>query len=326
MPSLQQALAPHFQGSADHDKLDESAFSTGAPEEDSRPLSRLQSLKSGAICRVSSAVTPIISRMAKDYLGGETVSDALCVARQLATENVSNTLGFWDTSDYTQRDVAGIYLSAVRSLSDAGLNSYVSIKPPALRFDNAVAAELAGAAKDSGVRLHCDSHGPQVADASNAMLLAMRECIGADHLGTTLPGRWARSLTDADWAVEQGFAVRVVKGQWPDPDQPRADMDAGYLAVIDRLAGRARHVGVATHNLALAQKAIERLHAAGTPCELEQILGLHSVQSVRWAKENGIGVRIYIPFGKGYIPNAIGVLKRNPKFALVILKRLVRPA
>lgn len=326
MQSLQPVTA-NLNGNGNHQTLDASAFDTGAPAAPTEEnLSLLRSLKAGAVRRISHAVTPIVSRMAKDYLGGETVSDALCVARQLATEEVSNTLGFWDTADYTQRDVAAIYLSAVKSLSDAGLNSYVSVKPPALRFDHAVAAELADAAKFSGVRLHCDSHGPHVADASNAMLQAMRDCVGADCLGTTIPGRWSRSLADADWAIEQGFAVRVVKGQWPDPDNPRADMEAGYLAIIDRLAGRARHVAVATHDLALADKAIERLRAAGTSCELEQILGLHSVQSVRWAKQNGVGVRIYIPFGKGYIPNAIDVLKRNPKFALVILKRLVRPA
>ena len=33
-------------------------------------------------------------------------------------------------------------------------------------------------------------------------------------LGCTLPGRWRRSLSDADRAIEMGLRVRVVKGQW----------------------------------------------------------------------------------------------------------------
>lgn len=315
------ALASEFQARADHLELDPSAFNTGAPDEHAPSI--FHALKSGASRRLSDFVTPLVSRIAKDYLGGETVDDALCVARRLAVQNVSNTLGFWDTADYTKRQVADIYLAALKSLSGSGLDSYVSIKPPALRFDPRMTVELADAAKSSGVRLHCDSHGPEVVELSHAMLQAMRDRVGAGCLGTTIPGRWSRSLADADWAIERGFAVRVVKGQWPDPDNPHADMRAGFLSVIERLAGRARHVAVATHDMALAAEALERLRAAGTSCELEQILGLNSVQSLRWASQNGIGIRIYIPFGKGYIPNAMRVLKRNPKLAWVMARRLI---
>lgn len=320
MQTSQPAFALDRTDSAKHPHLDANAFSTEAPAEDGGSI--LRSLKAGLSHSVSYLVTPVISRIAKDYVGGETVEDALCVARRLASHDVSSTLGFWDTADYTQRQVAGIYLRAVTSLSGSGLDSYVSIKPPALRFDREAAADLAVAAQSSGVRLHCDSHGPQVADASNAMLQAMLDRIGPGCLGTTIPGRWSRSLSDADWAIERGIAVRVVKGQWPDPDNPRADMRAGFLTIIDRLAGRARHVAVATHDPELAAEAIQRLRATGTSCELEQIFGLNSVQSMHWARDNGVGSRIYIPFGKGFIPNALRVLRRNPKMAWVIAKRL----
>ena len=315
------ALTSELQGQPNHLELEPSAFNTAAPAAPALPP--LAALKSGAIHRLSNLLTPLVSRLAKDYIGGETVDDAICVARRLANQNVLSTLGFWDTADYTQRHVAEIYMMAVNQLSGSGLDSYVSLKPPALRFNSNAAVELAAAARTSGVRLHCDSHGPEVVELSNAMLEAMRGKVGADCLGTTIPGRWSRSLSDADWAIERGFAVRVVKGQWPDPDNPHADMRAGYLRVIERLAGRARHVAVATHDMPLAAEAVERLCAAGTSCELEQIFGLNSSQSLRWATDNGIRLRIYIPFGKGFIPNAMRVLRRNPKLALVFAKRLV---
>ena len=216
-----------------------------------------------------------------------------------------------------------IYLSLIEHLAGSGLDSYLSIKPPATRFDPRWAAELASAAARNRVRIHCDSHGIETADPSHAMEQTMLEHLPSGSLSTTLPGRWSRSVADADWAIERGLSVRVVKGQWPDPLDPQRDMHAGFLEVIDRLAGRVRHVGVATHDVPLAAEAISRLRAAGTPCELELLFGRPRAKPLRWARENGIGVRAYVPFGKGYLPSAIGILRHNPRLALRLLNSLV---
>ena len=296
---------------------------TGPPE--TPPPTTFARLKASASGAVSAAIMPLIQRAGRAYVGGETVEDALSIARRLNEEGLPNTLGFWDTKDYSARQVADICLDAVEQLAKSGLDSYLSIKPPALRFDPDLTAALAVAAHKWNVRVHCDSHGPEVAEASHAMEQAMLAHLPASSLSTTLPSRWLRSLPDADWAIEHGLRVRVVKGQWPDPADPKRDMSAGYLEVIDRLAGRARHVGVATHDVPLAAEAISRLRAAGTPFELELLYGMPMAPSLRWAKENGAPVRIYVPFGKGFIPSAVGVLRRNPRLAWLVLKDLVSP-
>ena len=296
---------------------------TGPPEVE--PPTTLARLRASASATVSAAIMPLVQRAGRAYVGGETVSDALSIARRLDEDGLPTTLGFWDTKDYSACDVADVCLGAIRSLAESGLDSYLSIKPPALRFDRELTAALASAAHEWRVRVHCDSHGPEVAAASHAMEQAMLAHLEAGSLSTTLPGRWSRSLTDADWAIEQGIRVRVVKGQWPDPADPDRDMRAGYLEVIDRLAGRARHVGVATHDVPLAAEATARLRAAGTPFELELLYGMPMAPSLRWAKEVGAPVRVYVPFGKGFIPSAVGVLRRNPRLAWLVIKDLVSP-
>ncbi len=297
--------------------------STENAEPEPAPPRGLRALKASVSGRVSAAILPLAMRLARDFVGGETADDALLVAKRLAKEAIPSTLGFWDTTDYTRRQVASIQLETVNRLAASGLDCYISIKPPALGYDPQLAAEIAAGAKASNIRLHFDSHGPETVEPSHKMLQAMLREVPAGSLGTTIPGRWLRSLTDADWAIQQQLSIRVVKGQWPDPACPERDLQAGFLEVVDRLAGRARHVAVATHDMPLAEQAIARLQAAGTSCELEQLYGMTSKQSLRWAREKQIGLRVYIPFGKGYVPNAIGVLKRNPRLAWVILKKLV---
>jgi proline dehydrogenase len=265
----------------------------------------------------SAAIMPSIKRAARPYLGGEMIGDALCVSARLKDEGFATALSYWDGGHESLADIQAIGLAAIAAVAPT---SYLSLKPPALRFSQQTACALAVAAAPRGLRLHFDSHGAGVADRQNAMLEAMLEMLGPQHLGTTLPGRLQRSLRDADWAIGRGLNVRVVKGEWPDPDDPKPDLRAKFLDVIDRLAGRARHVAVATHDFALGREAIERLRAAGTSCEIEVLLGMPARSLLDWAKANAVTVRVYVPYGCGFIPNAVGVLRRNPRLALAIAR------
>jgi len=294
-------------------------FDTAPPDETPPRLARFKQRLVGAL---SAAIMPVVSRAARPYLGGETFPEALCVARRLQSEGAAVTFGYWDTGHQPAYDIAAIQADALTQIAD--LDAYVSLKPPALHYAPAVADALATLAAARGIGLHCDSHGVEAADPSNAFAEALAAKLGPARVGTTLPGRWHRSLADADWAVARGYNVRVVKGQWPDPADPKRDLAAGFLAVIERLAGRAARVAVATHDFDLGRAALTQLRQSGTRCELEVLLGMPSKRLFVWAKENAFKTRIYVPYGPGFIPNAIGVLKRNPRLLVAVAKDRAR--
>ncbi len=280
-------------------------------------------LRSGLVKRTSAIVMPIAQRVARDHFGGETVDDAICVAQRFATDGYPNTLGFWPVGTESARDMTDQYIASIDALAASGLDGHLSVKPPAVLFDPELAREIAEHARARNVGLHCDSHGIESVDPTRDMAECMLAHLSPANVGTTLPGRWRRSVEDADWAIERGLRVRVVKGQWPDPADPERDMGLGCLEVIDRLAGRAHHVAMASHDLPLLMEAIARLRQAGTDCEIQLIFGMPIAPILLWAKSNGVPVRIYIPYGKGFIPNAIGTLRRNPRLALRMLKGMV---
>lgn len=266
----------------------------------------------------SALLMPVIREAARPYLGGETIDDALSVTSRLQHEGFATAVSYWDGGRESLSDIEAIGSDAITAAATSG--SYVSLKPPALRFSRDAARRLAAMASARRLRLHFDSHGEDAVDRHNAMLETMLGLADPSLLGTTLPGRLRRTRLDAEWAISRGLNVRVVKGEWPDPAAGGCDLGEAFLGVIDRLAGRARHVAVATHDPVLSREAIGRLRAANTPCEIEVLLGLAPRRLLDWAKAEGIPVRVYVPYGCGFIPNAIGVLRRNPRLALTIAR------
>lgn len=278
---------------------------------------------------VKRCAAPLMNRVSRNYIAGETLVDAVRVAEQLSQRGQAATIGFWDGERDNARGVADQYLAGLDTLAATRDSSYLSVKLPALRFTSELLAEVAARAEATGVRIHFDAMAPDTVERTQQMIDEVRALHPKAPIGFTLPGRWRRSLDDARWCAERGLPVRVVKGQWPDPTDPQRDPRTGYLETIDQLAGKAHHVSVATHEPPLALEAIRRLRAAGTPCDLELLYGLPMRTMLRRARELGIVVRIYVPYGEAYRPYAMSQLRRNPRILGWLLKdmlaSLVRP-
>jgi proline dehydrogenase len=201
-------------------------------------------------------------------------------------------------------------------------DGYVSVKAPSLQYSQDAMLRLVAACEPGNLRVHFDSLARDSAEPTR--ILIDRLLLRYPTLSCTLPGRWKRSLEDADWAIDRGIAVRVVKGQWFDPDATWLDPHQGFLDVIGRLAGRARSVSVATHCPKLAATALQRLREAGTPCELELLYGLSSRAALGVAAKMGVRARIYIPFGYGWLPYSLLQIRRDPRILWRIAKDLAR--
>ncbi len=258
----------------------------------------------------------VLYRVARDFVGGEELGDALKVASRMASNDLNSTLGFWDAPSYTVTRITEIYFQAIEDCAACGLDTYVSIKPPALRFDPRLARDLSNFAMKKRVRLHCDSHGVEVAEDALDFMKVMMESIDGALLGITIPCRWERSARDTEFAIEHQLNVRLVKGEWPDRAGQDRDPRRAFMETVDQLSGRARHVAVASHNIPLALEAVNQLRASNTSCEFELLYGLPMKKLVESARAKQMKPRIYVPFGRGYAPHALKVFKTNPQLAL----------
>lgn len=253
----------------------------------------------------------LAKRAARCYVSGPELADALRACCRLSQQGFASTTCFWNRESDNPRQTADAYLATLDVLARVKLNCQLSIKAAALGFARELVAEVLERAREGDVSIHFDSLGPEGADETFSLIAGALPHY--PKLGCTLPGRWRRSPRDADRAIELGVSVRVVKGQWVDPDEPEIDLRAGFLAIVDRLAGRARHVAVATHDPPLAREALGRLRAAGTSCEMELLFGLAVKPVLRVARAVGVPVRFYVPYGHGSLPYCLSHARQNPR-------------
>jgi proline dehydrogenase len=242
---------------------------------------------------------PVSRRVASVYVVGPGLDDAVRAFDRLERRGLPVTIGFWNRDDDDPALVAERQLETIARLGDRRLDWYLSTKLPALGFDDDLCQALLDAGRAKGVRIHFDALGPETADAT---LARVAEAASTQPVSLALPSRWRRSLDDAERTIELGVPVRIVKGQWEDPDAPDRDPVQGYLELVDRLAGRAPHVSIATHNVRLAAEAMKRLRAAGTPHDLELLLSLPLRKQMATARAHGTPVRIYLAFGHNSAP------------------------
>ncbi|HHM01985.1 MAG TPA: hypothetical protein ENJ15_03165 [Caldithrix abyssi] len=263
----------------------------------------------------------IFKRISMGYIVGTRVEEAIEACRKIEPLGFSATICPWNNKGDDFRIVADAYIEAAEQIIHHKLNCYLSIKTPAIGYDESLMNEIVSVARKGKLRIHFDAQSPDTADRN----LSLFEKTLSDYknLSYTLPARWNRSLRDAEKVIEMGIPVRIVKGEWADPADPLKDPEEGFTDVLSALSGRARHIAVATHNVPLLKRCMGIVREKENSWELEQLYGL-PMQTVRMARGEGIPVRFYIPYGRACLPYGLSMIKKKPEMLWWVIRDLIR--
>ncbi len=265
-----------------------------------------------------------VTAIAARNIAGVELSDALVVCKWAHKKGIRSILSPWAQPQESPDDMLNRYSAAAKAITSHGLDCYLAIKLGSIGDDIGLFRELVSAVRESNTRIHFDSLGPETASSKFSFL--EKAVASYEHLGCTLPSRWKRSIDDAERAIELGLHVRIVKGQWSDPSAPRLDSRENYLAIVSRLAGRSRQVGVATHDYQLAKKALDRLRSSGTDFEVEQFFSL-PLNAEELSQRIGCPYRIYVAYGSPGIPYNVKLsLSRPGLLAWILSDYVLKPA
>jgi proline dehydrogenase len=278
---------------------------------------------------------PVVGRVARRYIAGETMEDAIRVARDL------NAKGFRATMDILGEDVHSLkqaydaaesYRSLLKELYGQKVDSNISIKltqlglkvdaPECLILANSVVATARG--YGNFVRIDMEDS----SCTSDTLEIYRKLSRRYENVGVVIQAYLRRTVQDVEALMAINPNFRLCKGVYVEPEsiayQEMEEINANYRFLLEQLLRAGIPVGIATHDEQLvrhAQELIADLQLPTTAYEFQMLLGVAEPLRDR-IHAAGHPLRVYIPFGRDWYAYSVRRLRENPRLAGYVLKAL----
>jgi proline dehydrogenase len=276
--------------------------------------------------------------LAKRFIAGETVAQAMDAVAGLNAQGMTATLDFLGEdvvakpeADRT-RDAYFELLAAIRARN---LDTNVSVKLTAMgllideeyAFANLCAVlDAASHNRDPFVRI--DMEGSSVTDAT--LRVFERAYAETKHVGPVLQAYLKRTPADVERMIGLHARVRLCKGAYNEPPEiAYKDMPSirtHYLRSAEALLERGNYPGIATHDeriVAAVEQFVRERGISRDAFEFQLLYGVRPELQRRLVAE-GYRVRVYVPYGThwaGYFYRRITERRENLVFAVSSLIR-----
>jgi proline dehydrogenase len=270
----------------------------------------------------------LVGRVARRYIAGETVADALACVRSLHDEGVTATvavLGEDITRASEADETVAEYVRLIDGLAALDIDANVSIKLTSVGLD--LSDELCRArletviehAAASSLFVRIDMESSRSTDATLAIWHDLHDA-GRRDVGIVIQAMLRRTVSDARVLAADEAPVRVCKGIYREPAaiayQDADAVRASYLEAARVLLGGGSRVAFATHDTRLTEDVWRLADAlsAAERCEHQMLLGVRERMRAE-LRASGRPVRVYVPYGARWYEYSLRRLQENPKVA-----------
>ncbi|HEY3221270.1 MAG TPA: proline dehydrogenase family protein [Gemmatimonadales bacterium] len=265
--------------------------------------------------------------LASRFVAGETIDEAITALRDLNASSLSASLDLLGEAvlhaEEAQR-ACRTYLDLLDRIHGANASANVSVKLTQMGLDldedlcrRNVRAIIAKAKQhDSFVRIDMEQ------SSYTARTLQLFTDVFypefGNAVGVVLQSYLRRTAADIDAMIDLGARVRLCKGAYQEPEDvafpKKSDVDASYIACMERLLERGNYPGIATHDVTIIDhaKAFTKQQGISTArFEFQMLYGVRRDLQYRLRRE-GYNMRVYVPFGTHWYPYLMRRLAERP--------------
>ena len=268
------------------------------------------------------------------FVAGETLDECVAVLRKLNEQGLSaNTtlLGEGVLEPGATERVVTAYESVIDRIAAEKLRANVALKLThlGLEIDEELAYANMTLLLGRGSFIRIDMEQSQFVDATLRIYRRLR-ADGFDNVGTVLQAYLYRTPDDLDALLPLAPNLRLVKGAYLEPADlayPRkADVDAVYAQLAERMLLGTGHVAIATHDEKLIDHIItftEENGVARERFEFQMLYGVRPQLQLDLVRR-GYKVLVATPYGPEWYPYLMRRLGERPANLLFFAKNTFR--
>jgi proline dehydrogenase len=279
---------------------------------------------------------PIVRRIARSYIAGETLNDLVGAVRDLNGEGfmvATSILGEFVKERGESEQAVRDYEEVLAAIAQDGLDSNIHIKLTHFGLkldkdfsrDNVRALLETAASYPNFVRI--DMEDASCTTDTLDVYYQVREEF--ENVGVVIQARLHRSLDDVRALAKVKANVRLCKGIYIEPsDIACTDADEireSYKRLLEELLGAGCYVGIATHDDHLVQEAFRIIDRLGLNSDAYEFQMLHGVLPGlrKMILDEGHRVRVGVPFGPSWYAYSVRRLRKNPMIARYVMKAML---
>jgi proline dehydrogenase len=268
------------------------------------------------------------------FVAGETLDDCISVLRRLNEQGLhANTtlLGEGVLEPGATERVVAAYEDVISRIAAESLRANVALKLThlGLEIDEELAYGNMTRLLGKGSFIRIDMEQSDFVDATLRIYRRLRHD-GFDNVGTVLQAYLYRTPDDLDSLLALAPNLRLVKGAYLEPAgiaYPRkADVDAAYARLAERMLSGTGHVAIATHDETLIDHTIRYTEEHGVPRERFEFQMLYGVRPQLQLDlvRRGYKVLVATPYGPEWYPYLMRRLGERPANLLFFAKNTFR--
>lgn len=287
--------------------------------------------------------TPISRQMARRFVAGDSLDEAIEAARALNARDLAVSLDYLGEAVSTRAEAeaaADMAIATLERIAAEGVQSNISVKPTALGMDvdadmcrdNIIrilsrARELGD--EDSEIFVRLDMESSDYTERTVQLVEALCER-GFANVGTVVQSYLRRTPDDIRRLNALGTRVRLVKGAYKEPPtvafQDKSEVDRMFVQEMQTLLTEGHYPAIATHDEAIIQATRDFAWEQGIPktkFEFQMLYGIRrDLQSQ--LRADGYNVRVYVPFGESWYPYLMRRLAERPANVMFIAGSIVK--
>jgi len=277
----------------------------------------------------------------KEYIAGETIDEAVEVAKKLNAEGIMATidvLGEFITNLAEAEANKQEYLEVIEKAEKAKVDGNYSLKPTSfgLLIDKEVAyqhmREIVAKAASYNNFVRIDMEDTPCTDMEIVLFRKIKAEF-PENVGLVFQSYLKRTHQDIKdlkdiHSKEFPLNFRLCKGIYVEPEEicykKYEDINSHFLDDLELMFQEGMYPGIATHDKPLIDGAYELIKKYNVPKDRYEFQMLYGVTPAlrKSILDQGHRMRVYVPFGKQWFGYSTRRLKENPAMASVIIKAI----